>query len=485
VPRKSRQAHPFGQLLLNHQGRSIAGMIRARTPFAALATLAVATMAVTAGSAQARITVLDDDAATIARAMAPRPGGGSGLRLDDNLNLLSTTTPVLPRSRQAARVSGRAATASAPTLIGQGPLGMAAILRERVRTSGAHRVFVDDLGPEFAGQEGDDLAQALAILAGERPAYATRGVSRRVHLYVSAPGPLLSDPGWAGARTALARSGGVWLKTFAEETEWTPAEWLAWPAEAAARLGPAAAARGRVHVVFTGRGRQATMWDLARTGSACDALSNGPAGYGLGADVDDFVAEYRRTLPFASSAKLPATGCTAAPSLAAAGVRGLEHATDLEATGVEIPPGGLITPPLPAGDAAQLTLQLGSDPLGLAAALGVSSEAFWAAAQARLEVRGPGVATDATIAGDGAARLDFTPTAPGPVVMQVVIDRGLITRALGGEPDLVRSLHAADARPELIQRVAGDPSGWQLAIPLVTPGGAPGSAVLEIVPPPT
>ena len=154
------------------------------------------------------------------------------------------------------------------------------------------------------------------------------------------------------------------------------------------------------------------------------------------------------------------------------------------ATGLAIPDGGLVTPPLVAGDPAQLTLQLDADPLGLAAALGVSPEAFWNAAQARVEARGPGVAVDAVVAGDGAARMEFTPAAPGPVTMRLIIDGAALGRALGGEPDIVTWLHAAGAGAAVVRRVVSDPSGWRLAVPLVRPGQGPGTPVLVVIAPP-
>ncbi len=444
---------------------------------AGLGTLTVIGCAIggTIAPAAAHITVLDDDAATIARAIAPREDGGSGLRLDDDLNQLPTKPAVLPRSRQAARVT-------ASSLLGRDARGMAEILRGRALHAGAHRVFVDDIGPAFAGQEGDDLAAALAILSKERPKYAPTSLARKVHLYVSTPGLLLTDPTWAGARAAISRAGGVWLKTFGDASTWTPAQWLAWPAETAAHLTASGSTASRLHVVFTGDGSQAATWALARTGGTCALLANGPGGYRLGADVDTFVAEYRRTLPIRSKTKGSTLGCTSAPSLTGAGARVLAAAFALEATGLEIPPGGLITPPLHVGEPAQLTLQLGADPLGLAAAFGLSPEAFWTAAQARLETRGPGIATDATIEGDGTARLEFTPAEPGPVTMRLVIDQAAITRAIGAEADLVASLRSAGVEATVIQRLVTDPSGWRLTIPLVQPGGAPGSPVLEIPP---
>ncbi len=275
------------------------------------------------------------------------------------------------------------------------------------------------------------------------------------------------------------------MKTFSGETEWDPAQWLAWPAEASAQLSAAGSLRSRVHVVFSGDFRQASAWALARTGSACQTLANGPGGYRLGAGVDEFVAEYRSTLPIKTVSKDPVVGCTAAPALTAAGAQSLEAAAARETTGLVIPEGGLVTPPLPAGEPAQLTLQLGADPLGLAESLGVSPESFWTAARARLEVRAPGASADVTIEGDGAARIEFTPTAPGPVTMRVIMDQSAFTRALGGEPEVVAPLRAAGVSGALIRRVVADPSGWVLAIPLVQPGAAAGSPVLEVIPLPT
>ena len=86
------------------------------------------------------------------------------------------------------------------------------------------------------------------------------------------------------------------MKTFSGETEWDPAQWLAWPAEASAQLSAAGSSRTRVHVVFAGGFRQSAAWALGRTGSACATLGNGPGGYRLGADVNEFVAEFRSTL---------------------------------------------------------------------------------------------------------------------------------------------------------------------------------------------
>jgi len=130
-----------------------------------------------------------------------------------------------------------------------------------------------------------------------------------------------------------------------------------------------------------------------------------------------------------------------------------------------------------------VTLQLGADPLGLAAALGVPEEALWIALEGVVQVRGAGVTLDARVGGDGAAPLEFTPTVPGPVTMRLVLRGSGVSTVLGGEADLVAPLAAAGGASALIARIVASPDGWTLDIPLTPPGGAPGDPVLEIVPP--
>ena len=155
-----------------------------------------------------------------------------------------------------------------------------------------------------------------------------------------------------------------------------------------------------------------------------------------------------------------------------------------ETTGLPIPPGGLVTPPLVAGEPAQVTLQLGADPLGLAAGLGVTPEEAWRAFGVVVQVRGPGVALDAPIGGDGSAPLAVHPHRPGP---------GVDAHRREGR----RGLHGARRRrptwssrsppppfsAPLLARVVADPDRWSLTIPLVPTGGSVGDPVLVIVPP--
>jgi hypothetical protein len=432
--------------------------------------VAVAAAALSAGPAAARITIVDDDAPTIRRALA------AGLRTGDGLYQTPSKPMVLPPSRQVGDIDGS-------RLLGRGSAGMAGLLRGLIDSSGGHRVIVDEVGPAFRGGEGDDLAAALATLERETAPYTSSRLARRVSLYVTADaGAVLTDPALRGLRTAMARVGGLWLKTSGAAGSWTAAQWLAWPSETARQLAARGVSPARVHVVLAG-GDQPTLWRYARTGSACATLANGPGGYRLGGSVEAFAAEYRSVFPDPSAKKGPAVGCITAPSPSPGGAAGLAAAAAREVTGLAIPPGGLVTPPLVAGEPAQVTLQLGADPLGLAAALGVSQEALWIALEGVVQVRGAGVTLDAPIGGDGAAPLEFTPTVPGPVTMRLVLQGSGVSTVLGGEADLVAPLAAAGGASGLIAQIVASPDGWTLDIPLTPPGGVPGDPVLQIIPP--
>lgn len=418
------------------------------------------------GAAWARMTILEDDAATIRALTADRPDGSPGLRVAvDGLYQTPTVPGVLPATRRLAAVDGAA-------LAGRGAAGMAALLADRMTATRSRRVLVDGLGTGFRGPEGDDLAAALAILS-------RRGLARGVHFSVPDAAALLTDPSMTGARAAAARAGGVWMDTG----RWTPAGWLTWPSEMAYRLATGGSARARAHVSI-GAGDQAAIWNRARAGSACAVLANGPAGVRLGASATAFGTQYRWTFPLEQGSKSPAAGCSAVPTLTAAGARAVDAAARDEDTGLEIPAGGLVTPPLAVGVPAQVTLQLGPDPLGLAAALGVSSEDFWTAAGASVTARGAGVDLSDRVSGDGSVTLTFTPTEPGGIALRLFLPGLFIPRLLGGPSDVVGPLHAVRADPGLITRIVAGPDTWALDMPLMNPGQAPGSPVIEVIAPP-
>lgn len=295
----------------------------------ALAGVVVLTAASTAG---ARGTILDEDAATIARAAGIQPDGTAGLGPADNVFQVATTPAALPPGHRIARVVG-------DDLLGRDAAGMAAALRAAIRASDARRVVVNEVGADFRGDEGVALASALAILARERVSKSSRDVrSRRVHLYVSDPAALLTDPQWSGARGALVRAGGVWLRTTPASGRWTSAQWLVWPSETARLLARDGSSARRAHVLF-GPGDQDVAWRHARTGSACAVLANGPGSRRVGADITAFVARFRALLPPPATKAPPP--CLAAPTVADATATALEAAAERES-------GGLVLPPLAA-----------------------------------------------------------------------------------------------------------------------------------------
>ena len=436
-----------------------------RSAAACLGLLALGAAALPA-AATARMTILDDDAATIRGLTANGPDGSPGLRVAaDGLYQTPTVPGVLPATRRLARVSGAALT-------GRGAAGMADLLADRTTATRSRRVLVDDLDTGFRGREGDDLAAALAILS-------RRGLARGVHFSVPDAASLLTDPAMGGARAATYRAGGVWMDTG----RWSSAGWLTWPSEMAYRLATSGSARARAHVSI-GTGDQAALWGRARAGSACPVLANGPGGARLGASASAFGVQYRWTFPLEQGSKAPAAGCTAVPTLTAAGAQALNAAALDEDTGLEIPAGGLVTPPLAVGVPAQVTLQLGPDPLGLAAALGVTSEQFWAAAGASVTARGAGVDLSDRVSGDGSVTLAFTPTVPGGIALRLFLPGLVIPRSLGGPTDVVGPLRAVRADAGLITRIVAGPDTWALDMPLMNPGQAPGSPVIEVIAPP-
>lgn len=451
-------------------------MRRARA-LASLAVCAAAALAV-ASPARAAVAVLDDTPESLARAFERQPDGSPGLTAADAVYQLRTTPAVLPRYRQLARVQASA-------LRGRSADAMAAVLRTAVAGAGSRRAFVDGIDAGFAGTDGANLARALDALS------RTKGIkgappqaSRRVHLYVSDPGPILTGAAWEGLRAAMARSGGVWLRTTTASATWSADEWMTWPAETARTLAAKGSSASRAHVVI-GPGDPALSWRLARTGGACATLVGGVGGRDLGPDMSVFAAEFRRA--FGAPGSKGGPSCLPAPSVPGAAAAALDAAAAQGPAGLELPPGAVLTPPLVSGEPAQLSVRVGSDPLGLAAAAGIPPEELWARGAITVQARAPGVVASAAVEGDGSARLLFTPTAPGPVDLVMVVDAAIaaaLARAPAGTGvDLAGPLRAGGS-DALLPRVIAAPGRWAIALPLYPYGGTVGDPVAEVVPPP-
>ncbi len=177
-----------------------------RPAVACLGLLALAAAAALPGGAAARMTILDDDAATIRLATAAQPDGTPGLRVIDGLYQTPTVPGVLPATRRMGRARSVPGAAGGTGLVGLGARGMAHLLADRMLATRSRRVLVDDLDTAFRGSEGVDLAAAMAALS-------RRGLARGVHFTVPDAASLLTDPAMAGARAAAMRAGGVWMET--------------------------------------------------------------------------------------------------------------------------------------------------------------------------------------------------------------------------------------------------------------------------------
>ncbi|WP_217921488.1 hypothetical protein [Miltoncostaea oceani] len=439
-----------------------------------LCALAGAVGLATASTATARVSILDDDPEAIARAVQPQPDGSPGLGAADGILQVNTKPPVLGARQRVVRLP-------ADDLVGRTPSRMAAYIRAAIKGAGSQRTIIDELGPAFRGRNGDNLAAALAILADEATSDAIEeSRARRVHVYVPAAGDLLTGADWAGARLAMARAGGVWLRTSPSSGAWTGAQWQTWPAEMARLLAATGSSGSRVHVVLAGD--QAAAWRAARTGAACPVLGNGPGAQRLGAAMTAFVAEFRRAMP-APGADGPAA-CLTGPVVPDAGAAALEAAATRP--GLEIAPLGI--PPLVAGEPAQLTVQVGSDPFGLAAASGLAPEDVWGSKAAYVRLTAPGTVTAASVDGDGAARFSFVPSAPGPVTAVLVLTAPIADRMArartGVSADLLGPLRRVGATV-LPPRAVAAPGAWSVTVPIAPAGGAPGDPLAQVIAPPS
>ena len=189
--------------------------------------------------------------------------------------------------------------------------------------------------------------------------------------------------------------------------------------------------------------------------------ANGPGAVRLGASVDAFTAQYRWTFPVDQGPKAPAAGARAVPVLTADGApaRWTRRPSD-EATGLEIPPGGLVTPPVAAGEPAQVTLQLGARPARASAAAprrlpgGVLDRAPGDGHGARRRASRSPPRWPAT----GRRPSSSPPPSPGPVTLRLVVPGAVIVpRALGGPSDVVGPLRAVRAEPALHHPRRGRP----------------------------
>jgi hypothetical protein len=424
--------------------------------------------------ADARMSVVYDTTYDTRLLAGVQPDGAPGLGPSDGFLQQQPAVAVLPPSAQAWKVQGRASTPTTPGLAGRDAAGIVRLLTDRIRRSGAHTVFID----EIASNMGRDTARALADALGtlrETPSPWGGSYADRVHLYVPAPAFLLRDPaGWEGAWRAMARAGGVWLQTYRSPvptTPWQAPEWLTWPRAVGERVAAAGGSPDRLHLLMSTHPDQAMQWQNARTGAACAWLSNGPGAYRLDGSVSQWVAQFRATFgPGPAPAGPSPVACAPPPMPDAA--RSHTLASVLAWGSPDMPPRPAPTTPrqLVIGATSTLRIAPGLDPAGVAGALGIPVSTLRSVGRPRIVVRGPGFSRVVALAGREAITVRVRPMGSGPVGISVVLNGAALTRTwAGGDIDVLATIDAGGGAPTARQAAAVDPRSWALGIPIGPP----------------
>ncbi|HWH13219.1 MAG TPA: hypothetical protein VNT51_00615, partial [Miltoncostaeaceae bacterium] len=118
-------------------------------PLSAL--LALAVLAAAPAAAAARVSIVYDERGPARTLLAPGPDGGVDTVAGGWLHQAPGAEDVLPPARRAGKVSGGTGTAATPGLRGRDAAGIEAVLTAAIRGSGAHVVFLDELGPAYRG----------------------------------------------------------------------------------------------------------------------------------------------------------------------------------------------------------------------------------------------------------------------------------------------------------------------------------------------
>jgi hypothetical protein len=460
---------------------------RIRRRAGATLALAAALAGLLAPAATARLSVIYDSADVVQSLVGTQPDGSPGLPTDAGLLQQQPAPQVLPASQQVWKVTSRDGSGATPSVAGLDATRMAALLTDRIRRSGGHMVFLDELDRDFAGPDGGALDGALTILSGRPnpyPPHEPGGLARRVHVYVPSVGNLLANPtAWASAWHALTLAGGVWLETYAGTSQWTPEQWLAWPGAFARRMAALGGDARRIHLVLLGGEGDAT-WTQALVGDACALLANGPGAYRLGADAPTFVTRFRAVFGDGPAPAGPSSiACTPAPLLPTPTAQALASVLVLPAQGFALGHGQLSTSRITVGVTQAVQVSLGADPLGLAGRFGVDPGAFWAAARPRVTATAPGLTASGALTPAGIASLRLTPTVPGPIRLALVLSGAPIRAALGPPADLAASLAPyVFSIGSALDPVLANPNGWTLTIPLGY-SAAPAGPVLLAAPP--
>lgn len=447
---------------------------RTLAPVTALA-CACALAAPAVAGAQERMVMLYSTADAV-RAIAGGPD-----RLDASAYNLFQQQPVaavLAPTRQAWKVSGRGPSRATPGLRGRSAESMAALLKDRIRRSGARKVFIDEAGLAMHTSQEDvlNLAAALEILAQDTlPAITgSQPLNERVHIYVQGvPAPLVRSADWEATWRVLALAGGVWWQAYTTPRAWNEAEWSTWPRLITRLLADHGGDPGRLRWVLRHDAATSIPAQFANAlrGDACAALAGGVGVWRPGPEASAFRDAYRAIAD-------GAVGCAPAPLPSPSQAAGLDAVTALE-SGVPLPAGTLAVGAhgaerlaagsIPLSVPARLRLNLGSDPLGIAALLGADPVSFWAGAGAFVRITGGGVSERVDLVAGRPIDLYVLPTRRGVVNVTLHLPVRGVRSAFGGAGiDLLAALESVGGprTRALERRLTQSPGGAVLAFPL-------------------
>jgi hypothetical protein len=430
------------------------------------------------GAAQERMVMLYSTADAV-RAIAGGPD-----RLDATAHNLFQQQPVaavLAPTRQAWKVSARGPSRATPGLRGRSAESMATLLKDRIRRSGARKVFIDEAGLALHTSREDvvNLAAALEILSQDTlPALTgSQPLNERVHIYMQGvPAPLVRAD-WEATWRVLALAGGVWWQAYTTPRAWNEAEWSTWPRLIMRRLSEHGGDPARLRWVLRHDPAMTIPEQFANAlrGDACAALAGGVGVWRPGPEAVAFRDTYRAIAD-------GALGCAPAPQPTPAQAAGLDAVTGLEAgvplTAGTVSVGAHGAERLPAGSLplrvpARLRLNLGPDPLGIAGMLGVDAAGFWAGAGASVRITGGGLSERVELAGRPVNRY-VLPTRRGPLSIDLQLPVRSLRAALGGPGvDLLAALESAGGprTRALERRLIQSPAGAVLSFPLRTRRG--------------
>lgn len=426
-------------------------------------------MLAVASPALGRMSVVYDTLADTQQIAGEQLDGSPGLGPSDGLFQQQPSVSVLPSGSQAWKVQSRASTTTTPGLAGLDAGAMVRLLTTRVRKSGAHMVFVDEIASNMGAATATALGQALTTMRATPSPWGDT-FADHVHLYVPGPAYLLGDTTtWAGAWQAMAAAGGVWLEAYSSPvptTPWAPQNWFTWPQAVGEQIVAAGGDPSRLHLMVS-TGDQATLWGYARTGAPCSWLANGPGAYRVDGTAFDWVSQFRATFGTAPAAAGPAAiACAPDPVLDPDRAARLDGVLALGEPGATPVPVTVSPRAVVAGARTTFRIALGADPAGIAGRLGTTAAVVTDQGNPRVKITGPGISVLARLSALGTVTATATPTSTGPITATLILRGGTLVPAWAGGP--VNVLSSIDAggggAPTARQAAAVDPTGWTFGV---------------------